>query len=83
VDLVLELFDGRVACVEVKAGTAVRAEDFRGLAVLRERLGSSFIGGVVLYTGELAYQLADRLYAVPIDQLWAGSDNPNVSYAEG
>ncbi len=76
VDLVLELFDGRVAGVEVKAGTQVRAQDCRGLATLRDRLGSSFIGGVVLYTGELAYQLADRLYAVPIDQLWAEPEVP-------
>jgi len=29
-----------------------------------------FIGGVVLHTGELAYQVVDRLFAVPIDQLW-------------
>jgi hypothetical protein len=36
----------------------------------KSRLGSAFIGGVVLHTGELAYQLADRLFAVPIDQLW-------------
>ena len=70
VDLVLELFDERVAAVEVKAGTVVRAEDCRGLAALRDRWGSLFIGGVVLHTGELAYQLADRLFAVPIDQLW-------------
>ncbi len=70
VDLVLELFDGRVAAVEVKAGTVVRAEDCRGLAALRDRLGSSFIGGVVLYAGELAYQVADRLFAVPLDRLW-------------
>ncbi|MGH3751698.1 MAG: ATP-binding protein [Pseudonocardiaceae bacterium] len=76
VDLVLELFDGRVAGVKVKVGTQVRAQDCRGLATLRDRLGSSFIGGVVLYTGELAYQLADRLYAVPIDQLWAEPEVP-------
>lgn len=70
VDLVLEHFDGRVTAVEVKAGTVVRAEDCRGLAALRDRLGSLFISGIVLYIGELAYQLADRLFAVPIDQLW-------------
>lgn len=74
VDLILEVFDGRVAAVEVTAGTVVRAQDCRGLAALRDRLGTLFMGGVVLRTGELAYQLADRLYAVPIDQLWASSD---------
>jgi predicted AAA+ superfamily ATPase len=70
VDLVLEHFDGRLSGVEVKAGTQVRPEDVRGLAALRDKLGASFVGGVVLYTGEVAYQLADRMYAVPLDCLW-------------
>lgn len=70
VDLVLELFDGQVVGVEVKAGTQIRAEDTRGLAALRDKLGTAFTGGVVLYTGEIAYRLADRIHAVPLDCLW-------------
>lgn len=78
VDLVLEQFDGTVVGVEVKAGTQIRAEDVSGLASLRGKLGDSFVGGVVLYTGEVAYQLADRLFAVPLDCLWRpiGSGQP-------
>ena len=47
--------------------------DCEGLSIWgsrHSRLGSLFIGGVVLHTGELAYQVVDRLFAVPIDQLW-------------
>ncbi|MGH3779219.1 MAG: hypothetical protein ACRDRO_00955 [Pseudonocardiaceae bacterium] len=35
VDVVLELFDGTVAAVEVKAGTRVRVDDLRGLVAVR------------------------------------------------
>ena len=69
-DLVVEHFDGRVVGIDVKAGTQIRAEDIRGLAALRDRLGTAFIGGVVLYTGEVAHQLTERVHAVPIDCLW-------------
>lgn len=73
VDLVLELFEGTVAAVEVKAGTRVRAQDLRGLVAMRDRVGTSFAGGVVLYTGTDAYRLDEKIYAVPIDQLWTNS----------
>lgn len=76
VDLVLEQFDGTVSAVEVKAGTQIRAEDVRGLASLRDKLDGSFVGGVVLHTGEVAYQLGDRLFAVPLDALWRCPSNP-------
>ncbi|WP_322754690.1 ATP-binding protein [Frankia sp. Cas3] len=70
VDLVLEADDGRVAAVEVKAGSRVPGEDLRGLRLLRDKLGHQFIGGVVLYLGERSYHADDRLYVVPVDRLW-------------
>lgn len=73
VDLVLERFDGGVCGIEVKAGTVIGARDCRGLVGLRERLGSSFLGGVVLHLGDRGYRLGDRLFAVPLDRLWARS----------
>lgn len=51
VDLVLERRDGAIAGVEVKAAASVRASDFRGLKLLRDRLGERFAFGVVLHTG--------------------------------
>jgi predicted AAA+ superfamily ATPase len=70
VDLVLESRDGRVAGVEVKAAATVRAEDFRGLRLLADRLGSQFATGVVLYTGSRAVPFGDRLWALPLAALW-------------
>ena len=70
VDLVLETRDGRVAGVEVKASSTVRAEDFRGLRLLQERLGKQFVAGVVLYTGPDAVPFGDHLAALPIAALW-------------
>lgn len=70
VDLLLERFDGMVAAVEVKAATTITARDCRGLIALRNRLSSAFLGGVVLYLGARGYRLDDRLFAVPLDQVW-------------
>jgi uncharacterized protein len=70
VDAVLETPDGRVVAVEVKAGATVRTEDLTGLRHLSQRLGSRFVAGYVLYTGQQTLPFGDRLRAVPIDALW-------------
>ncbi|MDN5861640.1 MAG: ATP-binding protein [Pseudonocardia sp.] len=70
VDLVLESDDGDVVAVEVKAGATYRREDLRGLAHLRLRLGERFRAGVLMYTGERAARVDDRLFLVPVDHLW-------------
>ncbi len=71
VDLVLERDDGAVAAIEVKAGERVRDADFRSLRKLRDALGARFLGGAVLHLGRRAYGHEDRLYALPVDRLWA------------
>ncbi|MGL5929553.1 MAG: ATP-binding protein [Dermatophilaceae bacterium] len=72
VDLVLEARDGRVAAIEVKAGSMLTAAATRGLVHLRDRLGDRFVGGVLLNTGNQAQQVADRISLAPVDELWAG-----------
>lgn len=71
VDAIIETADGRVAGIEVKAGTDIGRADVRHLAKLRDRLGSRFLAGVVLHTGPTPLPLGDRLLAAPIDALWA------------
>ena len=71
VDAVLETRDGRVAVVEVKAGRSVGRRQQKSLTVLRDRLGDDFVNGVVLYCGDEARSLGDRLSALPISSLWA------------
>lgn len=73
VDLVLETRDGRVAAVEVKAGTRVDAQDLRGLELLRDKLGDRFVAGVVLYTGTISQRRGDKLSVLPISALWRGA----------
>ncbi len=73
VDVVLERNSGDVVGVEIKSAATARVYDFRGLALLRERLGSRFKAGVVLYTGERTLPFGDRLAAVPLAGLWAES----------
>lgn len=70
VDLVLENDGGDVVALEIKAGGTYRREDLRGLQRLRDRLGDRFLGGVLLYTGERAAELGERLFLAPIDSLW-------------
>ena len=73
VDAVLEDRRGRVVGVEVKAASTVRSDDFRGLRHLAERLGDSFVLGVVLYTGHRSLAFGDRMTALPISSLWQAS----------
>jgi uncharacterized protein len=70
VDLVIEREDGKVAALEVKAGTRAPAGELRGLLALRRRLGSQFLGGVVLYTGAHAYTHDSGVHVIPINRLW-------------
>lgn len=70
VDLVLEAADGRVAAIEVKAGSRLTSTATRGLVHLRDRLGDRFVAGLVLNSGTHSQRLGDRLCVAPVDQLW-------------
>lgn len=70
VDLVIERPDGRVVGLEVKATSTPRAEDFRGLRYLADRLGDRFAYGALLTMAPEATPFGPRLAALPIDSLW-------------
>ena len=70
VDLVLETWDGRVAGIEIKAGTKIRDTDLKGLRMLRDQLGDTFIAGIVLNLGDLSYRYEEGIHIAPIDRLW-------------
>lgn len=72
VDVVAELGLGEVIGIEVKAAAGPGPDDARHLAGLRDELGSSFIGGVVLHTGRRTYQLGPSIVAAPISSIWSG-----------
>jgi hypothetical protein len=70
VDLVVERGDGAVIAVEVKTEGRASGGALRGMRKLRDTLGDSFLGGVLLYTGPMSVTIEDRLHAVPADRLW-------------
>jgi predicted AAA+ superfamily ATPase len=70
VDLLLEDPSGRIVGVEVKAGNTIQEKDVRTLQDLAEALGSRFIRGVVLYTGERIVPFSEKIFAMPVQGLW-------------
>jgi predicted AAA+ superfamily ATPase len=76
VDLLLEVPDGRVVAIEVKASASVDQHDLRHARYLRDRLGDRFVQGVVLYTGPRPLSFGDQLMALPISMLWGGRKPP-------
>lgn len=79
VDLVVErVRDEAVVGMEVKSASRLSRDDWKGLVRLRTELESRFHAGIVFYTGDMPYQVDDRIYAVPIDKLWYGEpETPN------
>ena len=70
VDAILERASGEVVAIEVKAAETVRADDFRGIQRLADRLGDQLIAGVVLYSGATPLSFGPRLRALPMSALW-------------
>lgn len=71
VDAVLEDRGGRVIGIEVKAGSTVTGDDFRGLRALADATGDAFREGIVVHPGRRTIPFGDRLWAVPMSLLWA------------
>jgi uncharacterized protein len=71
VDVVLERDDGQIVGIESKARDTVTAEDFRGLAALRDLVGDQFSQGIVLHTGRRgSVNFGERLLSLPVAALW-------------
>ena len=70
VDPVIEHRDGSISAVEVKASATVHERDLRGLKHLRDKLGTKFKSGALIYTGSDTVTFGDRLAAVPLSGLW-------------
>jgi len=70
VDLVIELSAGRVLGLEFKAGAAPDASDARHLRWLADEIGTDFAAGAVVHSGSQVYELAERVWAIPMCALW-------------
>lgn len=73
VDLLVDLGRGRVIGMEVKAGSAPTRTDAKHLVRLRDTLGDEFVRGVIFHTGPEPFELDERIWALPIWTLWAGT----------
>ncbi|MCL2454538.1 MAG: ATP-binding protein [Micrococcales bacterium] len=71
VDLIVERLDGAVVAFEIKSAQRLKDGDLAALRALRDRIGPDFRAGVVLHTGPRAANPEDRLFTLPIDQLWS------------
>jgi predicted AAA+ superfamily ATPase len=71
VDILIELADGRIIALEVKAAQSISRKDFMGMGYIRDLLGDKFLCGVVLYTGKESQKFGDRLFFAPISTIWA------------
>jgi predicted AAA+ superfamily ATPase len=70
VDFVVE-HARRIVGIEVKAGATVKTDDLTGLKRLRDATGKAFACGIVLHDGDSIQRAGDRLFVMPIGQLWA------------
>lgn len=70
VDFVLEKSDGTLVGIEVKTSDRVNSSDFNGLRVLQEVAKEDFICGIVLYAGKEVVKFGDKIFAVPLANLW-------------
>jgi uncharacterized protein len=69
VDVILERH-GQVVGIEVKSSTQVDRRDAKGLLWLRDKLGDDFRFGAVIYSGQIPFQIDDKVWALPMSSLW-------------
>lgn len=71
VDLIVEdRRSGEVAGIEIKLTSTPIARHARHLAALRDRLGDRFMTGLVIHAGPHTLPFGDRIWAVPVSNLW-------------
>jgi uncharacterized protein len=73
VDVVIEDGHRNVAGIEIKATASPGKRRFSGLEFLREKLGTRFQLGVLLYSGKTPLPFGDRLWALPYQTLWSAA----------
>lgn len=71
VDIVLEDRRGRIVAIEVKAGASIGRGDVRAINKLRALAGDRFVAGLVLCTTRQTTPFGNRVWATPIEALWA------------
>ncbi len=71
IDVIAESAAGDVVGIEVKSALTVTQADFRHLAALRDKIGTDFVHGIVIYLGQEFRSFGNGLTAVPLGALWS------------
>ena len=71
IDFMVERSDGALLGIEVKAGSALGAGDFKHLKWFAKSLAKGEFTGIVLYSGEHTLRFGEGFYAVPLSALGA------------
>jgi len=75
IDLILEVPNGGVAAVEIKAAPSPSADAVDHLRWLRDKLDATspgaFRAGILLHTGPYTLSIGDRIHLRPINCLWS------------
>jgi predicted AAA+ superfamily ATPase len=71
VDVVMETRRRDLVGVEIKSAATVADADFRGLHNFAAIAGKRLRAGIVLYAGRETLPFGDRMWAVPLEALWA------------
>ncbi len=66
IDFLVADGEGALLGIEVKAGSVVRADDFRHLVWFRDHLAPGPFTGIVLHTGDQGMRFGEGLFAVPM-----------------
>lgn len=73
IDLIAEFPGGKILAFEIKADAAPDSDSSRHLVWLREKLGDRFLRGIVFHTGPMAFELDNRITALPIASMWGST----------
>jgi predicted AAA+ superfamily ATPase len=71
IDFIIEDQNGRIACVEIKSGSAVSKDDFRHIRWFKNKIVKNReVVSIILYSGGDTVSFGDGLVAVPMAALW-------------
>jgi predicted AAA+ superfamily ATPase len=71
IDFIIEDQNGRIACIEIKSGSAVSKDDFKHIIWFKNNVvKNKKVFSIILYSGENTVSFGDSLVAVPMAALW-------------
>jgi predicted AAA+ superfamily ATPase len=71
VDIVVELSNGKIIALEVKAKASLANRDLLGIRRIKDVVGDRFICGIILHSGNETHAFERDIYSTPINALWA------------